>query len=474
MRRFPRLSLGSTHVDLPLCDATSVALVDALLVADRAERASSLVELLARDPALALWSVCRIESTDQSPRTVKTLVAWLAEHLADTLIWPEDDLGDVSARVSGEQFAAMAEAAVLVSDLVVRRVEKDQLPNVARDQLLGLLYQAEQWLSAVAEDATDALSLLPDDLRSSLDLITRRDTKPDTPEMRVAEAIDLAADAAAERSLSTELLESLGISSEAVRQHWLTSAPHLADRLPALARCVARLQQLERPYQEALQTEKLESLRQLAYGASHEINNPLANIATRAQSLLIDEIEPDRRRKLAAINSQAFRATEMISDMMLFARPPKLDVEPIDLLAVVRDVVENVQPQAAEQAIEIQCADVQSAVTVSADATQLTVALRALCMNSIEAIGAGGRIDISVQRVGGQVELTVSDDGPGITDEVRRHLFDPFYSGREAGRGLGFGLSKCWRIVTDHGGQVAVDSQPGRGATFTITLPIAQ
>ena len=69
------------------------------------------------------------------------------------------------------------------------------------------------------------------------------------------------------------------------------------------------------------------------------------------------------------------------------------------------------------------------------------------------------------------VEIIVRDNGPGISAEVLPNIFDPFFSGREAGRGIGFGLSKCWRIVTQHGGQIDVESEPGRGATFKITLP---
>jgi len=68
--------------------------------------------------------------------------------------------------------------------------------------------------------------------------------------------------------------------------------------------------------------------------------------------------------------------------------------------------------------------------------------------------------------------LTIADNGPGITAEERRHIFDPFFSARQAGRGLGMGLSKCWRIVTNHGGSVEVESQPGQGATFRIRLPV--
>ena len=112
------------------------------------------------------------------------------------------------------------------------------------------------------------------------------------------------------------------------------------------------------------------------------------------------------------------------------------------------------------------------------DRDQLNVALRSLCMNSLEAIGKEGKIELSValaERALCQqptAEIVVSDTGPGIPEGVRCHLFDPFFSGREAGRGLGFGLPKSWRIITDHGGTIVVDSQPNSGATFTVTLPV--
>ena len=110
-------------------------------------------------------------------------------------------------------------------------------------------------------------------------------------------------------------------------------------------------------------------------------------------------------------------------------------------------------------------------LVVEADPTQLLVALRALCQNAIEAIGARGRVTIASGRTPAGVEIRVSDDGPGISSAERRHIFDPFYSARQAGRGLGLGLSKCWRIVASHGGRIAVESRPGEGATFIITLP---
>ena len=80
-------------------------------------------------------------------------------------------------------------------------------------------------------------------------------------------------------------------------------------------------------------------------------------------------------------------------------------------------------------------------------------------------------VDVSLRRTPLGAEVLVADDGPGIKPEERRHLFDPFYSARQAGRGLGFGLSKAWRIVTGHGGSIEVESEPGEGAVFVIKLP---
>src|SRR5215475_2776470 len=102
-------------------------------------------------------------------------------------------------------------------------------------------------------------------------------------------------------------------------------------------------------FEARLEREKHESLKELAYGASHEINNPLANIAARAQTLLEDEHDPERRRKLVAIHRQAMRAHEMIADLMLFARPPQLNIAEFDLGQLVRRVVDEAREIAAER-----------------------------------------------------------------------------------------------------------------------------
>jgi signal transduction histidine kinase len=252
----------------------------------------------------------------------------------------------------------------------------------------------------------------------------------------------------------------------------------LATRLPALVGLASHYERRVAEFDGRLEHEKLESLKELAYGASHEINNPLANIAARAQTLLRDETDAGRQRKLTAIHRQAMRAHEMIADLMLFARPPKLERAACDLGQLAEQVVGEQHELAAERQVELRCNMGGEPVRLEVDATQLAVAMGALVTNALEAVGDGGHVDVRVRRheSSGQAwaEVVVEDDGPGISEEVRRHMFDPFYSGREAGRGLGFGLSKCWRIVTDHGGQVIVGQSARHGAQISILLPIAE
>ncbi|MDZ4820489.1 MAG: HAMP domain-containing sensor histidine kinase [Planctomycetota bacterium] len=247
-----------------------------------------------------------------------------------------------------------------------------------------------------------------------------------------------------------------------------------------LAAKLSRLDELEQQFAEAVEHAKLEAMKELAYGAGHEINNPLANISARAQTLLSEETHPEKRRKLAAIHAQALRAHEMITDLMLFARPPAPRLEAVELRQLAQEEISRLAEEGVSRQVTLKLLPSPLAMTVSADPTQMRVMLRALLMNALEAFGpvvAGTaeksrRIDVSlVQHSPLLVELRVTDNGPGISAEQRSKVFDPFYSGREAGRGLGFGLCKCWRIVQMHGGEIRVKSEPGQGTTFIVRLP---
>ena len=247
----------------------------------------------------------------------------------------------------------------------------------------------------------------------------------------------------------------------------MEGSPSIADKL-------ARLAELESDFQRVLEVEKLEAMAEFAAGAGHEINNPLTVISGRAQLLLREETDPERQHALALISAQAMRVYEMIADMMLFARPPRPEPQPVELVKLIDDLVADFLPRCTRQETTIQRIGEPGPMLIEADPVQINVALRAMCQNAMEAIGNGGHIEIGVEQSGGETRIQIRDDGPGIKPEERRHIFDPFYSARQAGRGLGLGLSKAWRIVANHGGRIEVASQPGHGTTFTITLPRTQ
>jgi signal transduction histidine kinase len=218
-------------------------------------------------------------------------------------------------------------------------------------------------------------------------------------------------------------------------------------------------------FERRLEEEKLASLQAFAYGASHEINNPLANISMRAQALLARESDPKKRELLQAIYRQSMRAHAMIADMMTYAKPPLPKLAEVDLTSLAKAAIAEVEEAARAQKTKVTLTAPDGPVMVNADGNHVLLALRALIDNALEVLLTDGEIEIEVTD---ERAVTVRDSGPGMTEEVRRHCLDPFYSGREAGRGLGFGLPKCWAIMKQHGGAIEVESELGEGTCVTL------
>ena len=424
-------------------------------------RASRLCAVLAVDPAFAIWSVwCAAKQGDGAgpaaqplpadfPRSISGLAAWLAPRLPLLLDWHDAaSTIDVSAAQHGQFAALVAESVAAAQNALRSTGSEEPLSNPL--YLAALTARWQDWLAAAQGGEAAPLVAWP-----TWPLETPAAGNTTAPEARAK-------------------------ADEAWRR-WLTEIPAVHALLPFFAAQLRRLADLEQNFEQRLQTAKMESLREFAYGAGHELNNPLANIASRAQTLLKEETHPERRRRLAAINTQAFRAHEMLADMMLFANPPQPVWERVDLTALVHEVLTGLAEQAAAQQTALHAPTRIEPLHVEADPAQLRIALRAVCTNSLEALNQGGNVTIeicrsdaaegTIEQPAGAVQIVVSDDGPGIPPEIRGKIFDPFFSGREAGRGLGFGLSKCWRIVKLHSGQLDVQAPPGQGVTFTISLP---
>lgn len=244
--------------------------------------------------------------------------------------------------------------------------------------------------------------------------------------------------------------------------------------LLGVVRLAADQAHLSMAFQDALGEARLEAIRELAYGAGHEINNPLANIATRAQTLLLDERDPERRRRLATIVDQAFRARDLIGGLMLFARPPRPHRALTDVDRMVSAVVDLLAPLAAQRGARLDYGPSPEPLAVTVDRAQVEESLRAVVGNALEAVGDGGQVTVTVSagRHPGACELMVTDDGPGMDSATLRRVFDPFFSGREAGRGAGLGLSKAWRFLEANGGTIEIESRAGRGTRVLISLPL--
>ena len=275
--------------------------------------------------------------------------------------------------------------------------------------------------------------------------------------------------------------------------------------LQQLARQSKHHRVLDQNFRSILHRNKLGSLKQLAYGLSHEINNPLANISTRAQQLQRGESDPDRHATLERIVGQVYRAHEMISDLMFYANPPKPTIQTCDLNELLTQLAGDFDQFEETRSIRTEFQLPATPAEVDADRDMIRQAVGALIRNAAEAIGHGGTIVVSLVEerdpvtddgkrlrrsgelglrspvstlekeggVSGNAAVTwsihVADSGPGLTDSDRAHAFDPYYSGREAGRGLGLGLCRAYRIVKLHGGDIRLTGGPA-GCVATITL----
>lgn len=484
-------SLDANHnCRLPLFGFTAQRLVMACMADTGSSQREWLVSAIRDDPVLALWVAARAEATGWPPfQSVMEAAGWLASCWSTQFQEISDQPAPEFLPAADHAWQDRLRQSVLAARLAGHLLNGTSGEATVRTDESDLVYW-RALLQQSADWATDcfsgenALSCLPGWTVGDLDAPGLCDC------LQLANQLSRQMLQESDGPLSAEMMAAQ-LDEQSRRQHLdyvLGQLDIKESGLPAAADLLlrlARLDLLEHQFAETLQQEKLSSLKELAYGASHEINNPLANISSRAQTLLRDESDPERQRMLATINSQAFRAHEMISDMMLFAKPPRMDRQPVDLTPLVEAVLVELADDAQRQGTTLTHEGPRVPIVIPVDEVQFAEAIKALCRNALESVGVGGAVGVSVEAIAplrlavedettgscsGAV-ITVKDDGPGIPDQVRAHLFDPFFSGREAGRGLGFGLSKCWRIVTEHGGQIEVHSSESEGTVFALRFP---
>jgi two-component system sensor histidine kinase HydH len=229
----------------------------------------------------------------------------------------------------------------------------------------------------------------------------------------------------------------------------------------------------ERLHARLREAERLATAGELAAGMAHEIRNPLAAILN-ATALLTDETltSEERASTLTALRSEARRLNRIRSDFLQFARPQQARRAPGD----IREVVQHVSSLIREDRSRAPRVDVRVAVDPAVprfafDRDQLTQVLWNVALNAVEAMNGRGRLSLEVNRRNGDVALSVSDTGAGIAAENLPRVFEPFYTGKPNGSGLGLTIAE--RIVGAHGGRIEIDSEVGHGTRVTLLFPLA-
>jgi signal transduction histidine kinase/ActR/RegA family two-component response regulator len=241
----------------------------------------------------------------------------------------------------------------------------------------------------------------------------------------------------------------------------------------------AALSAVDESQQRVVQGERLRALGEMAGGVAHDFNNLLAAILGRVRLLLDGTKDPEVRRHLDVIEQVAVDAARTVRRIQEFSRMRRArPFQPVDLSQIVREVAEITRPRWRDEAqargiayeIRVETPPVPPA---AGDPSELREALTNIVLNALDAMPAGGRLEL---RAGGDehgVHAVVADTGSGMSESVRQRVFDPFFT-TKAEKGTGLGLSVAYGIVTRHGGRIDLWSEHGRGSTFTVWLPVAR
>lgn len=245
--------------------------------------------------------------------------------------------------------------------------------------------------------------------------------------------------------------------------------------------------QVQERTNQVVRGEQLASVGFLAAGVSHEINNPLASIALCSESLegrlqdLLEGADPERieelqvaRNYLQMIQREAFRCKQITEKLLDFARRGDAQRHAADLRELAEGVIEMVQHLGQYQDKNIELLPGPPAIA-AVNAQEIKQVVLNLITNGLESLDVGGTVRVAIERDAANARIVISDDGCGMTEEVRKHLFEPFFTRRRSGQGTGLGLSITHRIVEEHRGHIDATSEgPGRGSRFVVSLPLAQ
>jgi two-component system sensor histidine kinase PilS (NtrC family) len=242
------------------------------------------------------------------------------------------------------------------------------------------------------------------------------------------------------------------------------------DPLGMVAACedLSSIRHMEARMQQA---DRLASLGRMSANIAHEIRNPLASMTGAIEALTAKSGlgQDDRDRLTQIVMSESDRLNNIVTDFLAYARPRPLSRERIDVAAVLEEVLMLLEHRPLPPTVKVVRA-FEAPLSVHADPNALRQALWNLCLNAVDAMPDGGELTVSAMVLTSTLHLSVADTGRGIAPADLSHIFEPFYSTKPEGSGLGLAL--VHRIVRDHDGDVEVRSDPRTGTIFTLTLPL--
>ncbi|MBI2060817.1 MAG: response regulator [Nitrospirae bacterium] len=265
----------------------------------------------------------------------------------------------------------------------------------------------------------------------------------------------------------------------------IRSGEERADELDVLVRSAT--ERIEQTQKALIQSEKLSALGQVISGVTHELNNPLTGVIGYAQLLKESASSPDQRAILDKLLREAERSKRIVNNLLVHTRHYQSEKVPIDLNAFVREVRELREYQAGLQNIRFECELDPNLPKTMGEPDHLRQALINIVLNAEQALQdrleSGRKIRISSQVeppslpgangfAHGRIRIAIWNNGPAIPPNVLSRLFEPFFTTKPPGKGTGLGLYLVHNILVDHGGSIRVESDPSRGTTFTLDLPV--
>ena len=244
----------------------------------------------------------------------------------------------------------------------------------------------------------------------------------------------------------------------------------------------------KRTEEHLLRAQRMESIGTLAGGIAHDLNNILSPILMSVEMLQLKTTDNETNRWLSMIRENADRGTELIKQVLTFARGMQGERIPVQLKHILKDLI-SVLKETLSKSINIKFDIANNIWTVLADPTQIHQVLMNICINARDAMSSGGTLTINAKNVvlddnyarmdvdahpGRFIMITIADTGTGMSPRVKERIFDPFFTTKEVGKGTGLGLSTALTIVKGHGGFINVYSEPGQGTRFSIYFPAAE